>query len=168
MGADFNINYQANAIVRMWPYFLGLILSLIANEGNEKEGDNESNEHALAKTVRRNHTLQLGMQGSGCALMLSMWLLIIPYLPVAAPGENRSGAYGYIVFAPFGYLLGLTLFLLPCFWHGEGRVTVLINKVLNWGVWDSLDKMTPGFLGLGPVVMGFTTYSMQNSIYFDF
>jgi hypothetical protein len=40
--------------------------------------------------------------------------------------------------------------------------------MLNWGVWDSLDKMTAGFLGLGPVVMGFTTYSMQNSIYFDF
>jgi len=108
------------------------------------------------------------MQGAGCALMLAMWLLIIPYLPLAAPAENRSGAYGYIVFAPFGYLLGLTLFLLPCFWHGEGRLTVLVTKMLNWGVWDSLDKMTPGFLGLGPVVMGFTTYSMQNSIYFDF
>lgn len=28
--------------------------------------------------------------------------------------------------------------------------------------------MSIGFLVLGPVVMGFTTYSMQNSIYFDF
>lgn len=43
-----------------------------------------------------------------------------------------------------------------------------MSKVLSWGLWDSLDKMIPGFLGLGPVVMGFTTYSMQNSIYFDF
>ena len=28
--------------------------------------------------------------------------------------------------------------------------------------------MIIGFLTLGPVVIGFTTYSMQNSIYFDF
>ena len=28
--------------------------------------------------------------------------------------------------------------------------------------------MSLGFLVLGPVVIGFTTYSMQNSIYFDF
>jgi hypothetical protein len=165
--ADFNINYQANAIVRMWPYFLGFLFGLKVSEGQEKDAENES-EHALAKAVRRNHKLQLAMQGVGCALMLAMWLLIIPYLPTVAPGETRSGAYGYIVFAPFGYLVGLMLFLLPLFWQGEGRVTVLVNKVMNWGVWDSLDKMTPGLLGLGPVVMGFTTYSMQNSIYFDF
>lgn len=28
--------------------------------------------------------------------------------------------------------------------------------------------MSLGFLLIGPVVIGFTTYSMQNSIYFDF
>jgi len=28
--------------------------------------------------------------------------------------------------------------------------------------------MALGFLWMGPVVMGFTTYSTQNSIYFDF
>jgi hypothetical protein len=70
----------------MWPYFFGLIFSLIANEGNEKEGENESKEHALAKAVRKNSTFQYGMQCAGCALMLAMWLLIIPYLPLASPG----------------------------------------------------------------------------------
>lgn len=45
---------------------------------------------------------------------------------------------------------------------------MILNKFLNLGLWDTLDKMTPGFLGLAPVVIGFTTYSMQNSIYFDF
>jgi hypothetical protein len=28
--------------------------------------------------------------------------------------------------------------------------------------------MSVGFLLIGPIVIGFTTYSMQNSIYFDF
>lgn len=28
--------------------------------------------------------------------------------------------------------------------------------------------MSVGFLLIGPIVMGFTTYSMQNSIYFNF
>lgn len=167
MGAEFNINYQANAIVRMWPYFIGFLFGLFVNEGMEKDGERE-NEHTLAKAVRRSNKLQLLLHAVGFGLMLAMWLLIIPYLPVAAAGETRTGAYGYIVFAPFGYLIGLMLFLLPCIWQGENKFTVILNKVLNLGPWDSLDKMTIGFVGLGPVIMGFTTYSMQNSIYFDF
>lgn len=166
-GAEYNINYQANAIVRMWPYFMGFLFGLLVSEGQEKNSEQDG-EHALAKIVRKSGKVQLVMQAAGCGLMLAMWLLIIPYLPVAAPGESRPGAYGYIVLAPFGYLIGLMLFLLPCLWQGEGGVTVLVSKMLSWGIWDSLDKMIPGFLGLGPVVMGFTTYSMQNSIYFDF
>nr|BAJ93695.1 predicted protein [Hordeum vulgare subsp. vulgare] len=110
----------------------------------------------------------MGLHFGGLGLMLAMWLLIIPYLKMALPGESRSGAYGYIVLAPLGYLVGLMAFLLPCMWQGESKLTVLLHKLLNFGVWDSLDKMVPGFLGFGPVVMGFTTYSMQNSIYFDF
>jgi hypothetical protein len=167
MGAEFNINYQANSIVRMWPYFVGFLFALLINDGNEKDAEHEQ-EHYLAKSVRRSEKLQILLHFAGFALMLAMWLLIIPYLPVAAPGEDRSGAHAYIVFAPFGYLIGLMLFLLPCFWQGESKLTVIFNKIFNFGMWDSLDKMTPGFLGLGPVVMGFTTYSMQNSIYFDF
>jgi len=47
-------------------------------------------------------------------------------------------------------------------------MTVLFKKVLGASFWTSLEKMSIGFLLLGPVVIGFTTYSMQNSIYFDF
>jgi hypothetical protein len=72
------------------------------------------------------------------------------------------------VFAPFGFLIGLMMFLMPCFWQGESKLTVIANRILSAGLWDSLDKMTVGFIALGPVVIGFTTFSMQNSIYFDF
>ena len=60
------------------------------------------------------------------------------------------------------------LFMLPCLWQGESKLTVILNKIFHAGFWGSLDKMIIGFLTLGPVVIGFTTYSMQNSIYFDF
>jgi hypothetical protein len=96
-----------------------------------------------------------------------MYLLIIPYLPLAEEGESRKSAYSYVVFAPFGFILGLVLFLLPCLWHGESKLTLLISHVLGLGAWSSLERMSLGFLLIGPIVMGFTTYSMQNSIYFD-
>lgn len=108
------------------------------------------------------------MHFGGFAVMLLTYLLIIPYLPVAESGENRDSAYGYLVFAPFGFLLGLIVFLLPCFLQGQSKLTVFLNRVLGARIWTSLEKMSIGFLVLGPVVMGFTTYSMQNSIYFDF
>lgn len=45
---------------------------------------------------------------------------------------------------------------------------MFLNRVFGASVWNSLEKMAIGFLVIGPVVIGFTTYSMQNSIYFDF
>lgn len=64
--------------------------------------------------------------------------------------------------------MGLVVFLLPCLLQGESKLTVFLNRVLGARIWNSLEKMSIGFLVIGPVVIGFTTYSMQNSIYFDF
>jgi hypothetical protein len=122
----------------------------------------------LVKSVRRSEKLQLILHIVGLILMLAMYLLIIPYLSMIKPDETREDAYGYIIFAPLGFLIGLMLFMLPCLWQGENKLTVILNKVLHAGFWNSLDKMIIGFLTFGPVVIGFTTYSMQNSIYFDF
>ncbi len=84
------------------------------------------------------------------------------------PGDTRSQAHGYIVFAPFGFLLGLIMLIMPCFLQGESKLTVFLNRALGSRLWTSLERMSVGFLLIGPVVIGFTTYSMQNSIYFDF
>jgi Na+-driven multidrug efflux pump len=74
----------------------------------------------------------------GFAVMLLTYLLIIPYLTIAQPKETRPEAYGYLVFSPFGYLLGLCLFLLPCMLQGESKLTVFVNRVLGAGIWNSL------------------------------
>lgn len=120
------------------------------------------------KSIRKNENIQIVMHLLGFAVMLLTYLLIIPYLSLVEPGDTRTQAYGYLIFAPFGYLLGLVIFLLPCLLQGESKLTVLLNRVLGARVWTSLEKMSIGFLLIGPVVIGFTTYSMQNSIYFDF
>lgn len=70
--------------------------------------------------------------------MLLTYLLIIPYLPVAEPGDARTSAFSYLIFAPFGFLLGLIVFLMPCFLQGESRLTVFLNRVLGARVWNSL------------------------------
>jgi hypothetical protein len=43
----------------------------------------------------------------------------------------------------------------------------LINKVFGWSGWSSFEKLSPSFLAVGPMVMGFTTFSSQNNIYYD-
>ena len=168
MSKDFTINYQTNAIVRMAPYFLGVMAGLLISEGTEKEDSEEQKEHRLVTKVRRSTNLQFWMHVLGAVLMLSMLLPIIGFLEIAAPGETRPSAYPYLAIVPFVFLLGLIAFILPCYWQGESKLTVFLSRLLGWRGWRSLDKMAVGFLLLGPVVIGFTTYSMQNSIYFDF
>ena len=54
----------------------------------------------------------------GFAVMLLTYLLIIPYLSLVEPGETRPQAYAYLIFSPFGFLLGLAIFFLPCLLQG--------------------------------------------------
>lgn len=86
MSRDFTINYQTNAIVRIWPYFIGFIFGLIINESIEKEGHEERENRGFVKLIRRNEKIQLGLHFAGFGLMLAMYLLIIPYLKVAEAG----------------------------------------------------------------------------------
>lgn len=66
------------------------------------------------------------------------------------------------------FILGLALFSLPSFWEGESKLTVLINRVLGWRTWVHFDKIGVAYYLLAPMVIGFTTYSMQSSIYYDY
>lgn len=118
--------------------------------------------------MRRKPALQIGLHFAGLAIMIVTYLLIIPYLKVAEPKETRPDAYLYLVFNPLGFLIGLLLFLMPCLLQTQSKLTVLLSQILGAGIWNSLQKMAIGFLWVGPVIIGFTTYSMQNSIYFDF
>lgn len=54
----------------------------------------------------------------GFGLMLLTYLLIIPYLPVVEAGDKREAARHYVALAPFGFLIGLIVFLLPCLYQG--------------------------------------------------
>jgi len=65
------------------------------------------------------------------------------------------------------FLFGFAMFILPSFWQVEVGLSYYINKVFGWSGWNSLEKLTPIFLPIGPAVIGFTTYSSQNNIYFD-
>ena len=40
--------------------------------------------------------------------------------------------------------------------------------MLGWSKWVHLDRISLSFYMIAPVIIGFTTYSMQSSIYYDF
>lgn len=122
----------------------------------------------FVKAIRKSTNFQVILHLLGLGLMLMGMLLIIPYLSVAAPQDKRASAHSYLSFVPFVFLIGLNMFLLPCFLECDSKFTGLVTKILSANFWTSLERMSIGFLLLGPVVIGFTTYSMQNSIYFDF
>lgn len=100
--------------------------------------------------------------------MVLAYNLIVPYLSIVDPKESQASAYTFLTLCPLCFLIGLTIFVLPSFWQGESKLTVLLNTVLGWNFWNHIDKISMNLFLLGPAVIGFTTYSLQNSIYFDF
>lgn len=70
-------------------------------------------ESLLAKVIRREKKWQIGLHVLGFAVMVTNYLLIIPYLDEAY--ENKQ-PYAYLMLAPFFFIVGLALFILPSFW----------------------------------------------------
>lgn len=101
----------------------------------------------------------------GLAIMITTYLLIIPYL---GDSNNDEGTYVYLILAPLFFIYGLGVFILPNFFEGESKLTVLINRVLGWRTWVHFDKIAIMYFILSPMVIGFTNYSMQSSIYYDY
>ena len=97
--------------------------------------------------------------------MVLAYLLIIPYLDLDA--ENKT-PYLYLIFVPFTFLIGLSLFILSSFWEGEGALTKFINRVLGWKKWVHLDRISLTYYMIGRMVIAYSTYGLQRSIYFDF
>ena len=77
MPKDFTINYQANSIVRMCPFFLGILFSLTINDYKTSEDSKKGKFLTLVKT---NKIAQLITHLIGLSVMVSMYLIIIPYL----------------------------------------------------------------------------------------
>lgn len=46
-------------------------------------------------------------------------------------------------------------------------LTKLVNRVLGWKKWVHLDRLSITYYIIGPMVIAWTTYGMQSSIYFD-
>ena len=82
--------------------------------------------------------MQIVLHLLGFAVMLLTYLLIIPYLSLAKPGDTRTQAYAYLIFAPFGFILGLTVFFLPCLLQGESKLTVMVTRIFGARLWTSL------------------------------
>jgi len=86
MSREFTINYQTNTLVRIAPYTVGLLLGLFTSERKERqENGNNQNERKLVKMIRNSIGFQMALHLLGLAVMVLNYLLIIPYLPVAAP-----------------------------------------------------------------------------------
>ena len=110
---EFVINYQGNAFVRMGAFFFGLTVGLVAIEGLEKLDNEKTAEYNAAKIVKRSAIAQYILQVLGLFFMLLCYLLIIPYHSTESSSKRP---YFYMVMAPLGFLLGLSLFTLPSFW----------------------------------------------------
>lgn len=103
----------------------------------------------------------------GIAVMVTILSSVAFYFNHQEKGESKNGSYFFIAITPTVFLLGFAAFILPSFWQAESGLSSLINKVFGWSGWNSLEKLAPMMLAIGPAVMGFTTYSSQNNIYFD-
>lgn len=150
----------------MGAFFTGLMLGLMIIEGLEKNAEEgKTKEYELAKKIKRSSGVQTFMQIFGLAIMVTTYLMIIPYL---GESNNSEGTYVYLILVPLLFLYGFAIFILPSFWEGEAKSTVIINRVLGWRTWVHFDKIAIVYFMIAPMVIGFTTYSMQSSIFYDY
>lgn len=103
----------------------------------------------------------------GMAIMITILSLVSIYFNHQDKNASRTPSYFFITLTPTIFLIGFASFILPSFWQSEGGLSFFVNKVFGWSGWNSLEKLAPCMLAVGPALMGFTTYSSQNNIYFD-
>ena len=151
----------------MGAFFFGLFLGLFMVEGLGK-GSDKAFEESLAKKVRSSSKLQYFLHFFGLALMIMSYSLVALYFNVNPNDGPNTDSYGYLILVPLVFLFGLALFILPSFWLGKSKLTILINRVLGWRKWVHLERISITFYVLAPMVIGFLTYSMQSSIYYDY
>jgi hypothetical protein len=82
--------------------------------------------------------------------------------------DSQKSAYWFITLSPMIFIIGLAMFILPSFWQVEKGVAQYITRFFGWSGWSSFENVAGCCLAIGPAIMGFTTFSSQNNIYFDF
>lgn len=151
----------------MGSFFFGLFAGLFIIEGMAKNKE-KTFEEQLAKTMRKSSKRQYFLHFLGLAIVIVTYSMVALFFNVGPLDNPTSSSYWYLVLTPLAFLVGLTVFLIPCFWEGNTKLTRLINKVLGWKKWVHLDKISINFYALAPMLIGFITYSMQSSIYYDY
>jgi hypothetical protein len=99
--------------------------------------------------------------------MVTILALVSVFFNRDNKGSNKTSSYWFLTVTPSVFLIGFMMFILPSFWQVETGLSFWINRILGWSGWNSLEKLAPCLLAVGPAVMSFTTYSTQNNIYFD-
>ena len=99
--------------------------------------------------------------------MLFVYYMISFFFTLEDKKSSQTSAYWFIAFSPMIFLIGFAMFVLPSFLQVEKGLAQYINNIFAWSGWSSFEKLTPCLLAVGPAVMGFTTFSTQNNIYFD-
>lgn len=123
----------------------------------------------MAKKVKRNSQLQGFMHIIGALVMLFCFICLLPILNATDrhPTDDQTLVHGYLIIVPIVFLLAFCLFLLPILWEGRGKISQFIIGILGYGLWAHLDRIAFMFYLLAPMVIGYTTFSMQSSIYYD-
>jgi hypothetical protein len=145
----------------MGAFYLGLFFGLFINEGLARD-KNSSLETTIQNKIAKLPIVQWMFVGIGIGLMGFCMALIYPYLDIDAPVDLPKYE---MMLAPLGFVFGLGLFVLPVWW--ECSSTRPLERLLGWEGWVHFDKIAVVFYLITPMVIGVSTYSSQNSIYYD-
>lgn len=96
-------------------------------------------------------------------MMVFCFLQIRFYLQV---NVKDTKPYMWMITNPLLFVVGLGLFVFSCYVEGSTKITKFINATLGWSGWIHLDRISLTFYMIAPMVIGYTTYSAQNSIYY--
>lgn len=118
--------FQMHPLTRASQFYLGLYLGLFINQALDKldESNKRPKEYAFYKFLKNSRLHQWIMQIVGLAFICTSFFLI-----VSINDEDSRSTFVriFIVLIPFALLIGLSLLVLPSFFHGKGHFTRLLN-----------------------------------------
>ena len=112
---EWTLNYESNSFPRMGSFFFGLFVGLFATEGHSKFHD-RGFEERLARKIRNSSKTQYIFHFIGLSLIIVNYSLISLYFGASPMDGPTTSSYLYLILCPLAFLIGLTLFLLPCIW----------------------------------------------------
>ena len=124
---EYVYHFQMHPLTRTSHFFFGLLLGIFINHGLD-ESNAKPVEHIIYKRLKTSRVHQWLLQIMGLAFICTAFFMIIT---IEDTHSKSTFVRVFVVLIPVVMLLGLSLLVLPSFFHGKAHLTNALNYLLG-------------------------------------